>query len=40
MDEVQANSQPVIVTKLGKPVVKLVPVTEGRDDIFGFCRSK
>ena len=40
MDEVQAKSQPVIITKHGKPVVKLVPVTEGRDDIFGFLRDK
>jgi hypothetical protein len=36
MDEVQAKSQPVI----GKPVIKLVPVTEDRDDIFGFLQDK
>jgi len=40
MDEVQAKSQPVIITKHGKPVVKLVPVTEERDDIFGFMQGK
>jgi prevent-host-death family protein len=39
MDDVQAKSQPVIITKHGKPVVKLVPVTEGRDDIFGFLKG-
>jgi prevent-host-death family protein len=40
MDEVQAKSQPVIITKHGKPVVKLVPVSEERDDIFGFLKGK
>ena len=40
MDEVQAKSQPVITTKHGKPVVKLVPVTEERGDIFGFMAGK
>ena len=40
MDEVQAKSQPVIITKYGKPVIKLVPVTEDRDDIFGFLQDK
>jgi len=40
MDEVQAKSQPVIITKHGKPVVKLVPVTQERDDIFGFMAWK
>jgi prevent-host-death family protein len=40
MDEVQSKSQPVIITKHGKPVVKLVPVTEEPDDIFGFMQGK
>ncbi len=40
MDEVQAKSQSVIITKHGKPVVKLVPVTEEPDDIFGFMAGK
>jgi prevent-host-death family protein len=35
MDDVQATGEPVIVTKRGKPVVKVVPVKPENDDIFG-----
>jgi prevent-host-death family protein len=35
MDDVQATGEPVIVTKRGKPVVKVVPVKPESDDIFG-----
>ncbi|HLJ16096.1 MAG TPA: type II toxin-antitoxin system prevent-host-death family antitoxin [Bryobacteraceae bacterium] len=35
MDDVQATGEPVIVTKRGKPVVKVVPVKTEQDDIFG-----
>jgi prevent-host-death family protein len=40
MDEVQARRQPVLITKRGKPVAKLVPVDEKDDDIFGFLKGK
>jgi prevent-host-death family protein len=40
MDEVQAKREPVIITKHGKPVAKLVPVEPKDDDIFGFLRGK
>ncbi len=40
MDEVQAKREPVLVTKNGKPVAKLVPVTEDPDPIFGFYKGK
>ena len=40
MDEVQAKHQAVVITKRGKPVAKLVPVEEKKDDIFGFYRGK
>ena len=40
MDEVQAKKETVIITKHGKPVAKLVPVTEEKDDIFGFLAGK
>jgi len=40
MDEVQTKKETVIITKHGKPVAKLVPVTEEKDDIFGFFRGK
>jgi prevent-host-death family protein len=41
MDEVQAKREPVLLTKNGKPVAKLVPVPfEGKDPIFGFYKGK
>jgi prevent-host-death family protein len=40
MNEIQATGEPVIVTKRGKPVVKVVPVKPENDDIFGFMAGK
>jgi prevent-host-death family protein len=40
MDEVQAKREAVVITKRGKPVAKLVPVEEQKDDIFGFFKGK
>lgn len=40
MDDVQATREPVIVTKRGKPVVKVVPVEPEKDDLFGFMAGK
>jgi prevent-host-death family protein len=40
MDDVQATGEPVIVTKRGKPVVKVVPMKPEKDDIFGFMADK
>jgi prevent-host-death family protein len=40
MDEVQAKREAVVITKRGKPVVKLVPVEPEKDDIFGFFKGK
>jgi prevent-host-death family protein len=40
MDEVQSKRQAVLITKRGKPVAKLVPVEQEKDDIFGFFKSK
>jgi antitoxin (DNA-binding transcriptional repressor) of toxin-antitoxin stability system len=40
MDEVQARRQPVLITKHGKPVAKLVPIENEKDDIFGFMKDK
>jgi len=39
MNDVQATGEPVIVTKRGKPVVKVVPV-ESENDLFGFMAEK
>jgi prevent-host-death family protein len=40
MDEVQAKRETVIVTKHGKPVAKLVPVSSGMDEIYNFLAGK
>jgi len=40
MDEVKAKRQPMIITKHGKPVAKLVPVDSKADDIFDFFGGK
>ena len=40
MDEVQSKRQAVLITKRGKPVAKLVPVEQEKDDIFGFYKGK
>ncbi len=41
MDEVQALHREVIITKHGKPVVKLVPVEESKNkkSLFGFMKG-
>jgi prevent-host-death family protein len=40
MDDVQATGEPVIVTKRGKPVVKVVAVKPKKDDILGFMAGE
>jgi prevent-host-death family protein len=35
MDQVSQSGRAVVITKHGKPVVKLVPANEGEDEIFG-----
>jgi prevent-host-death family protein len=40
MDDIQSTGEPVIVTKRGKPVVKVVPVKPENDDIFGFMADE
>ena len=39
MDEVRAGREPVLITKKGKPVARLVPVDEPARDVFG-CLSE
>lgn len=36
MDEVALQRRPIIITKRGKPVAKLVPVEEESVDLFGY----
>jgi prevent-host-death family protein len=40
MKKVQATGEPVIVTKRGKPVVKIVPAHSEKNDLFGFLSGK
>jgi len=40
MDEVQAKREAIVITKHGKPVVKLVPADAEKDDIYGFLKGK
>jgi prevent-host-death family protein len=35
MDDVKARREPVLITKKGKPVARLVPVDEPEGDVFG-----
>jgi prevent-host-death family protein len=38
--KIQATGEPVIVTRNGKPVVKVVPIKAGSDDLFGFMAGE
>jgi prevent-host-death family protein len=40
MDEVQAKRETIVITKRGKPVVKLVPADAEKDDFYGFLKGK
>jgi prevent-host-death family protein len=35
MEDVRSTRQPIIITKRGKPVAKLVPADDGKDDFIG-----
>ncbi len=36
MDEVAQQRRPIVITKRGKPVAKLVPIESGPIDLFGY----
>jgi prevent-host-death family protein len=40
MEDVRATRQPLLVTKRGKPVVKLVPVDNAKDDFFDRLKGE
>ena len=40
MDEVQSRREAIIITKRGKPVAKLSPVSDEKDEIYGFLKGK
>jgi prevent-host-death family protein len=35
MEDVRSTRQPIVITKRGKPVVKLVPIDTSKDDWIG-----
>ena len=40
MDHVHATGEPVVVTKRGAPVVKVIPVESNEADLFGFMAGE
>ncbi len=40
MDQVSRSGEPVVVTKHGKPVVKLIPAEKQVDEIFGYMAGR
>jgi len=40
MDDVNATGEPVIITKRGTPVAKVVPVTSKKQNLFGFMAGE
>ncbi len=39
MDDVRSTKRPVLITKRGRPVAKLVPVEEPQDDFIGRLKG-
>lgn len=39
MEQVRTTRQPVVITKRGRPVAKLVPVAAPRKNIFGCLKG-
>ena len=40
MEDVRSTRVPLVVTKRGKPIVKLVPVDEDKDDFFDRLKGE
>lgn len=40
MKKIQATGEPVVLTRRGEPIVKVVPVDRAKSDIFGFMTGK
>jgi len=39
MDQVQKTREPLVITKRGKPVAKLVPADKPMSDVFGCLKG-
>jgi len=40
MEDVRSTREPLVITKRGKPVVKLVPIEDKKDDWIGRLNGK
>jgi prevent-host-death family protein len=40
MDEVRTTREPLLITKKGRPVAKLIPAENQPDDIFGCLKGE
>ena len=40
MNDVQATGEPIVVTKRGTPVVKVVPAEPRKNNLFGFMAGE
>ena len=40
MDEVHFKHETIVITKRGRPVAKLVPVSKAEDEIYNFLGGK
>jgi prevent-host-death family protein len=40
MDQVKSTRTPVVITKRGKPIAKLVPADEARSEVFDSLKGK
>ncbi len=40
MEDVRSTREPLIITKRGKPVAKLVPISQQKDDFIGRLKGK
>ncbi|MGC2446783.1 MAG: type II toxin-antitoxin system Phd/YefM family antitoxin [Candidatus Sulfotelmatobacter sp.] len=40
MDQVKSSRTPVLITKRGKPIAKLVPADEQRSEVFDCLKGK
>jgi prevent-host-death family protein len=40
MEDVRSTRQPIVITKRGKPVAKLVPVDGEKDDFIGRLKGQ
>ena len=39
MEDVRSTRQPIVITKRGKPIAKLVPAEEAKDDFLGRLKG-